>query len=156
MIRVTLFRSLTPATNGSGLMQRRGSVEQDRLRRLKFRFTIFKGPVRTEDLIFFLTDIYHFYGDKVIIVWDNLSAHHAADAHFADTHPDWFEFEYFPPYSPELNPVEPCWNQIKNVYLPNFVPTSDDELVTAVHAAAMQINDEQLLQAFFKHANLKP
>jgi len=112
--------------------------------------------VRTEDLIFFLTDMHHFYGHKVIIVWDNLSAHHAADAHFTDTHPDWFEFEYFPPYSPELNPVEPCWNQIKNVYLPCFVPTSDDELTQAVCNAAEKIHEEKLLHDFFNHAGIPP
>jgi transposase len=123
---------------------------------LKFRFTIFKGAARFEDFVFYLTAIHHYYGGKVIIVWDNLPAHHAAATYFEFEHPDWFEFEYFPTYSPELNPVESCWHQIKNVYLPNFVPTSDDELVSAVHAAAMKINNERLLPAFFKHANLNP
>ncbi|MCL2349564.1 MAG: transposase [Planctomycetaceae bacterium] len=88
-----------------------------------------------EDFIFYLTAIHHYYGGKVIIVWDNLPAHHAAATYFEFEHPDWFEVEYFPTYSPELNPVESCWHQIKNVYLPNFVPTSDDELVSAAHAA---------------------
>lgn len=123
---------------------------------VKYLSAIFKGSARTEDFIFLLTGLHHFYGHKVVIVWDNLSAHHAADAYFEDNHPDWFEFEYFPPYSPELNPTEPCWNQMKNVYLPFFVPATDDELTQAVCEAAEKINEEQLLDSFFQHAGLSP
>jgi len=31
-------------------------------------------------------------------------------------------FEYLPSYSPELNPVEQCWQMMKNVFMANFVP----------------------------------
>jgi transposase len=36
-----------------------------------------------------------------------------------------FLFEYFPAYSPELSPVEGCWNMMKNVLMSNFVPKND-------------------------------
>jgi transposase len=36
-------------------------------------------------------------------------------------HSGWFLFEYFPAYSPELNPVEQCWQYMKNVQMANFV-----------------------------------
>ena len=106
--------------------------------------------------MFYLTDLHHRFGGKVLLLWDHLPAHHAVDRYFEDTHPDWFEFEYFPTYSPELNPVEPCWNQMKNVYLSNFVPASDEELTSAVQAAAKRINEEQLLPSFFKLADYSP
>jgi transposase len=123
---------------------------------LDFRFTIFKGAASFEDFVFNLTDIQHYYRNKVIIVWDNLSGHYSAERYFEEEHPDWFEFEYFPSHSPELNPVEPCWHQIKHVYLPNFVPTSDEELVREVYEAAMRINAEKKLSGCFKQAGLPP
>ena len=123
---------------------------------LKFRFTIFQGAARFEDFVFYLTTLHHYCSGKVIVLWDHLSAHHATATYFEDTHPDWFAFEYFPTYSPELNQVEPCWNQMKNVYLCNFVPTSDDELTSTVHAMAMRINEESLLTSFFEHAGITP
>jgi len=123
---------------------------------LNFRFTIFKGAVTFEDLVFHLTALHHYYRRKVLVLWDNLPTHHATESYFFDEYPDWFEFEYFPAYSPELNPVEYCWNQMKNVYLPNFVPTSDEELVLVVQAAAMRINEERHLPFCFNNAALPP
>jgi len=123
---------------------------------LRFRFTAFKGAANTEDIIFFLTELHYYYRCKVMILWDHLSAHHAAELFFEETRPDWFEFHYFPAYSPELNPVESCWNQIKKVYLANFVPASDEELVSAVLERGERINKEKLLLSFFAHAGIRP
>ncbi len=102
-----------------------------------------------------LTDLHRYYGRKVMLLWDHLPAHHAAERYFEDEHPNWFDFEYFPTYSPELNPVEQCWNQMKNNYLSHYFPRTDDGLKSTVDSAAMRINEEKLLPAFFKHAGLK-
>jgi hypothetical protein len=45
---------------------------------------------------------------------------------------------------------------MKNGYLPNFVPTTDEELVEAVEEAASRINEEKLLNACFKVAGITP
>jgi len=58
-----------------------------------------------------------------------LSAHISAQKFFERVNPDWFVFEYLPAYSPELNPVEQCWQVMKNVHLANFVPLSVEHLV---------------------------
>ena len=89
---------------------------------LKFRFTMFDGTMNTEWMIFFLTMVRRYYGKQVMIVFDRLSSHLTAEAYFERMHPDWFLFEYFPSYSPELNPVEQCWHWMKNVAMVNFVP----------------------------------
>ena len=123
---------------------------------LKFRFTIFKGAASFEDFVFHLTALHHYIGGPVLVLWDHLPAHHSAATYFEFSHSDWFEFEWFPTHSPELNPVESCWQRIKNVYLPNFVPKTDDELVSTVHAMAMRINKEHQLLSCFKNANIPP
>src|SRR5215469_15670683 len=96
--------------------------------KLNFRFTMFSGAINTEYLIFFLTEIHRYYGTKVLIVLDRLPSHISARKFFERVHPDWFEFEYLPSYSPELNPVEQCWNQMKNVLMVNFVPLCVEQL----------------------------
>jgi transposase len=64
-------------------------------------------------------------------------------------------FEYLPSYSPELNPVEQCWQQMKNVLMANYVPMSIDDLVEKTLEVAQEINnDPKLLPAFFHHAKI--
>jgi len=124
-------------------------------RRLNFRFTIFEGGINTEDVIFFLTMIHQYYGVKVVIVLDQLSSHRSAQKFFQRTHPDWFVFENLPTYSPELNPVEQCWQMMKNVYMANFVPKDIEHLeAKACEVAQLINNDPMLLAAFFHHAKL--
>ena len=45
---------------------------------------------------------------------------------------------------------------MKNVCLPNFVPTADEELVREVMAAAMTINEEKQIPADFQQAGIAP
>ena len=124
--------------------------------RLNFRFTIFSGAINTEGVIFFLTMIHHHYGGKVMFIFDHLSSHIAARKFFERKHPKWFMFEYLPAYSPELNPVEQCWQMMKNVYMANFVPMSIEHLEQKTLESAQVINnDPKLLAAFFHHAKLK-
>jgi transposase len=75
-------------------------------------------------MIFFLTELHFHDHRKVMIMFDRLSDHVSAHKYFARTHSEWFVFEYLPSYAPELNPVEQCWQHMKNVQMSNFVPTS--------------------------------
>jgi len=123
--------------------------------RLNFRFTIFSGAINTADVIFFLTEIHRYYGGKVMIIMDRLPAHLSAVNFFEREHPDWFIFEYLPSYSPELNPVEQCWNQMKNVLLANYIPCCMEDIVKkSLEAAQVIDNDPMLLPAFCHHAKL--
>jgi transposase len=65
-------------------------------------------------------------------------------------------FEYLPSYSPELKPVEQCWQVMKNVYMANFVPLSVEHLHEKALEVAQVINkDRKRLASFFLHAKLK-
>jgi transposase len=91
-----------------------------------------------------------------MIIFDRLSAHIAAVNYFERTHADWFSFEYLPSYSPELNPVEQCWQIMKNVYMANFIPLSVEHLVKKTLEVAQVINkDKKTIASFFLHAKLK-
>ncbi len=123
---------------------------------LAFRFTLLPNGMNTDECVYWLNEIHRYYRRKVVMVWDNLSAHHAAASFFDDEHPDWFDFYFFPTYSPELNPVESCWHHTKNVEMANFTAKDREELARKLFQSTDRIsNDKRLLASFFKHAGLK-
>ena len=59
-------------------------------------------------------------GGGVVVITDNARYHHA------QLHPDWreqhsdrFALDSLPPYSPELNPIEPLWKLTRRLGLHN-------------------------------------
>lgn len=128
-----------------------------KLRQLNFYSTIFDGPATSDDFIFWLRQFRYFNQSRsAIILWDGLSAHRKAENYFMDHHPDWFTFEYFPAYSPELNPVEPCWNWMKNVDMANFIPHDIPHLHSrALQSSRLLKETPTLLKSFLHYSGLK-
>jgi len=61
----------------------------------------------------------------------------------------------FPPYAPELNPVEQLWTWAKREELANFVPDDLDQLlIAAEHVVGVAEHDRHRLQTFFDAAAL--
>ena len=140
-----------PTPTGLGLITMTPVQQQ-----LNFRFTIFDGAMNTLDVVLILRMIHAYYGKQVMVVWDRLSSHRSAQKYFECVYPDWFVFEYFPSYSPELNPVEQCWQHMKNVQMANVVPWSVEHLTETTSEAAQVINnDPKMIANFFHHAKLK-
>ena len=123
--------------------------------KLNFRFTIFEGTINTLDVILFLRMIHAYYGKKVMIIWDRLSTHLSVRSFFERENPDWFCFEELPAYCPEWNPVEQCWNKLKNDLMANCVPMSIEHLQEkACEAAKIIDNNPKLLAELFLNAKL--
>ena len=111
--------------------------------------------LKTPECVYWLREIHCFYRKKVIMVWDNLSVHYATAAYFEEEHPEWFDFYYFPSYSPELNPVEQCWQQVKGVEMANYAAKDKEDLIRKTLESTMNINnDKRLIASFFHHAGL--
>jgi hypothetical protein len=72
-----------------------------------------------------------------VIVLDNYAVHHAAavKAAIPDLAAAGVSFCYLPPYSPELNPIEPVWRQAKHQDLPERSHPTDTALQAAVETA---------------------
>ena len=72
-----------------------------------------------------------------VVALDNYSVHHAAAV--KEAAPALAEagvsFFYLPPYSPELNPIEPVWRQAKYQDIPERSHPTDTALQAAVEAA---------------------
>jgi transposase len=124
--------------------------------RVTFYFQLVESNVATDQLIWFLTEMHRHLGRKIILVWDNLNPHRSAAAWFTKHHPDWFRFEWLPPYSPELNPVEGCWSHSKYHELGNYCADNLDQLYRTVQdTLTAKRNDQHLLKSWFAHAGLK-
>jgi transposase len=86
-------------------------------------------------------------GDMVIA--DNLSAHKAAGVQEAIA-AKGARLLYLPPYSPDLNPIEPCWSQIKR-FLRAAKARTREALDAAVTRALATVTESHA-RAWFAHS----
>jgi transposase len=105
-----------------------------------------------------LTDLHDkLAGQKVILVWDRLSAHVTSrkTRAFLAASASWLSVEPLPGYAPELNPVEQCWAWIKNGPLANYCAANITELTgTAGRALERLRKHPELLTPFLRHTGL--
>jgi putative transposase len=93
--------------------------------------TLPNGTFNSTAVAAFLRDLLKHLRGKVIVVWDNGSMH-KGDA-MRQLRKDFprLSIEWFPPYAPELNPVEQVWSHLKFGYCANLIPDDlqhlDDE-----------------------------
>jgi len=79
------------------------------------------GSYDTPSLISFLRDLKRqMRGQKVILIWDGLPAHKSREMQtYLESQQRWLTVERLPSYSPDLNPVETLWGNIKGQELAN-------------------------------------
>jgi transposase len=121
-------------------------------------FHLREGAYDTDQLIPIVAALGRLLGGDapVILVWDNLPAHHstAMQAWLADQH-DWLQVEYLPAYAPDLNPVEGLWANLKGVELANRACGSLEELAAAAEQGIGRVRGEsELLFSFLHQAGL--
>jgi transposase len=90
-----------------------------------------------------------------ILVWDRGRSHkHAIVRAWLTAHPRC-HIVWFPPYAPDLNPVELLWGYLKYGHLANFAPNTVDEIRTTVCRERRRLaRHPQLLRSFFRHSAL--
>lgn len=88
------------------------------------------------------------------VIWDGLSAHKTAANSLRDAGAK-VVFHRFPPYAPQLNPVEFVWAHAKHGRLANVCPLDSFHLGEAVKDTLLETRRHQtLLRSFFLSANL--
>jgi len=92
----------------------------------------------------------------VVVVWNQGGMHRGPWVRDVERrHRGRLWLEDFPPYAPELNPVEPLWANLKNVRSCNFAPKEGRELLGAVLRELWEIRwDQDLLWSFFHASDL--
>jgi transposase len=83
-----------------------------------------------------------------VVVMDNLSAH-KVDGVRRRIEATGATLLYLPPYSPDLNPIELCWAQVKQI-LRTLKARTVDQLEAAVKQALAALTPAQVL-GFFRH-----
>jgi transposase len=91
----------------------------------------------------------------LLIVWDRLNTHRAPEVQRLLRQHQEVRCEFFPPYAPELNPVEYLWGYDKTNALANYPTFSPEELARTVHRCTRTVQrDQTLLRAFLRHTGL--
>lgn len=90
-----------------------------------------------------------------VVLWDLDRPHrHGQVRRWLAARAHW-HVEWFPPYAPELNPVEQLWTYLKYGRLPNFTPNTVAEIHHAIRGEVRSLRRRStLLKSFFEHAKV--
>jgi transposase len=111
--------------------------------------------INAERVVDFLGQLDRQIDEPMVLLWDRLNAHRAflvqrflaANPHIAA--------EYFPPYAPELNPIEYVWGYLKLNPLANLAFFDLDELTTSARRYGRSLQRQpDLLRSFLRHSPL--
>ena len=90
-------------------------------KRCRLWFQTQRGSYNDERLTAFVRDLKkHLRGQTVILIWDGLPAQKSRKMkQYLESQRGWLQLETLPDYSPDLNPVEDLWSNIKGQELAN-------------------------------------
>ncbi len=122
----------------------------------ELRFMTFEGRMNGEKFIEFLERMLHHADRPIFLIVDGHPAHRARNVlEFVASNDGWLRLFFLPPYSPELNPDELVWNNLKNHGVGKRMIRSRDELKSVVinHLRSLQRMPEKL-RSFFQQPDV--
>jgi putative transposase len=131
-------------------------VVSPRRRQLTLALALYsRMNIRGPQVLRFLRALARHVRGPVILVWDRGRSHkHRLVRAWLDRHPRW-EIVWFPPYAPELNPVELLWGYLKYGRLANLTPDTVDDIRHHVQRERRRLaRRPELLRSFFRHSAL--
>lgn len=78
-------------------------------------------------------------GGPIVLIWDNLNVHKAADLREFAAARDWLTIYYLPPYAPDLNPVEGIWSLLRRGWLSNVAFSTPEHLIQRIRRGLRHI-----------------
>jgi transposase len=123
----------------------------------EFRFMIVPGRVNAGAFINFIKRLLVGADEMIFLVVDGHPAHKAKRVKtFVESVKDKFRLFFLPPYSPELNPDERVWNDLKNNAVGRQAIASPDQLHGAVlsHLRFIQKSPDRV-RAYFNNATTR-
>ncbi len=112
--------------------------------------------ITQDEVILFLRDLLAHLRSNVILVWDRLNAHRSTQVKLWRTAYSRLSIEWFPPYAPELNPMEYVWGYLKYHRLSNHGLLELDEIHAQAKREADEVASRQPLLCSFVHASQLP
>ena len=103
----------------------------------------------------FIDEIRRKIPKPIILLWDAIPIHRAKPVgDYLAKHPR-IVAEPFPPYAPELNPVDNVWSYVKYARLPNYTLPDLRELRRRIAAEFRRLRKRpDLLKSFFNRTRL--
>ena len=119
-------------------------------------FSIRDSSFKGEGIVQYLKELLAHTTQKILLIWDNASWHKSDEtiAFLRSTEGKRLWVACIPPYSPELNPDELVWANLKRVQLPNCVAKNSKALKKMAQEAMTTIkNSVELVKSFFNSNN---
>ncbi len=122
----------------------------------KMKFMTHNGKVNAKVFCEFLKRLMHNVTNKIFLIVDGHPVHRSTSVKkFVQSTKGKLRFFYLPPYSPELNPDELVWNNVKSKIGRSSIKGPDDlEMKVRGHLRSLQRNPEKIC-AFFQEPNVR-
>lgn len=123
----------------------------------EFRFMTLKGRMNAGVFIEFLKRLLHNADRPIFLIVDGHPSHKAKKVQrFVESLQGQLRLFFLPPYSPELNPDECVWNDLKNNHLGRQFITGPDMLKACVLACLRSFQKTPArIRAYFTNATMK-
>jgi transposase len=122
----------------------------------KMKFMTYSGKVNAKVFCGFLKRLMHNARNKIFLIVDGHPVHRSTLVKkFIESTKGKLRLFYLPPYSPELNPDELVWNNVKGKVGRSSVKGPDDlEMKVRGHLWSLQRSPEKIC-AFFQEPNVR-
>lgn len=122
--------------------------------RPRLMFRLLEGQnANSQIFVQFLNQLLQNIDGHIIVVWDRLVAHRSKIVNRWLEKNRRIETEFFPPYAPELNPVEYLWSYLKMNGLANLAATDLDQLYSESKKSLCNIRKQKnILKSFIQHS----
>lgn len=111
--------------------------------------------ITATEVVAFLRQLHHHLDGPIVLLWDRFAAHRARRVHTVLTPTTPIHPVFFPPYAPELNPIEYAWGYLKENPLANWAPLKLASLVAGARGASRGLQHRpDLLRSFIRHSPL--
>lgn len=119
----------------------------------EMRFMVFKESVSADQIVDFLQRLMHNATKPIFLIWDGHPTHRAKKVkECIDSFAGKLEVYTLPSYSPELNPVEQVWNNVKNHGIGRKKVFGPDQLKALVIGQLRRLQKLcSIVQSFFRH-----
>jgi transposase len=124
----------------------------------EFRFMVIKGRVTGSHFVDFIKRLIHGSRRMIFLIVDGHPFHKARKVtQFLQHHTERVRLFFLPPYSPELNPDERVWNDLKNNAIGRQIHTSPTQMhkTTIIsHLRSIQKSPARI-RAYFQNETTK-
>jgi transposase len=131
-------------------------IVSPRRRQITLALALYPGMnIRGPQVLRFLRHLARHVRGPFVLVWDRGRSHkHTLVRDWLVAHPRC-HIVWFPPYAPDLNPVELLWSYLKYGRLANLTPDTLDDIQTNVGRERRRLaRHPDVLRSFFRHSAL--